>query len=164
MTSKRRPHWRKYDSRKSLYIYDQGSVMYLSARTRSWVKAEANAREEMDARGTVRKALRRDRRQEDAEEARLASSDRSGDPGRSALPGILRPQQPTSSLSFRPESVIVLGILHTTPALHVPHNRHCIICSGTVRVLCRGTPPSAWKLSPPGNNYDSDSQSFGQQV
>lgn len=73
------PQWRKCDCRKSLYIYDQGTVRYQSAHTRSWTKAEAEARKEMDARDPLKKALREiddeKKRLKEAEEAKVSADE-----------------------------------------------------------------------------------------
>jgi integrase len=41
-----------------LYIYEQGKVRYVSAKTRSWAKAEEFMRAEIDARDPVKRALK----------------------------------------------------------------------------------------------------------
>jgi len=52
------PTWRRCNCRKQLYIYENGRVRYVSARTRSWVKAEELMQQEKDARDPVKIALR----------------------------------------------------------------------------------------------------------
>ena len=49
--------YRKCKCRKSVYQYDAGKVSYLSAKTRSWDKAEEFMRRLLDARDPVKKAL-----------------------------------------------------------------------------------------------------------
>ena len=52
------PTYRKCNCRKQLYIYEHGKVRYVSAKTRSWAKAEEFMRAQIDARDPVKKALR----------------------------------------------------------------------------------------------------------
>ena len=65
--------WRGCRCRKSLYIYEDGQVRYLSARTRSWKDAEKLAQAERDKRDPVKKALKEIEDRE-AEKARQAQS------------------------------------------------------------------------------------------
>jgi len=51
------PQWRRCNCRKSLYIYENGSVAYKSARTRYWDQAEKIAQAERDARDPVKLEL-----------------------------------------------------------------------------------------------------------
>jgi integrase/recombinase XerD len=52
------PTYRKCSCRKQLYLYENGKVRYVSAKTRSWAKAEEFMRAEIDARDPVKRALR----------------------------------------------------------------------------------------------------------
>lgn len=52
------PTYRKCQCRKQLYLYENGKVRYISARTRSWAKAEEFMRVQIDARDPVKRALR----------------------------------------------------------------------------------------------------------
>jgi integrase/recombinase XerD len=67
------PQWKQCSCRKSLYLYENGKVRYVSAKTRSWEQAEKLAREEMDARDPVKKALKAIEDKE-AEKARQAQA------------------------------------------------------------------------------------------
>jgi site-specific recombinase XerD len=51
------PQWKRCHCRKSLYIYENGKVRYVSARTRSWEQAEKVAQSERDARDPVKREL-----------------------------------------------------------------------------------------------------------
>jgi hypothetical protein len=62
--------WRQCNCRKHLYIYEDGRVRFMSARTRAWKKAEALATTELAARDPV---LRRLREIEDQEAAKRAA-------------------------------------------------------------------------------------------
>jgi len=63
------PTWRKCNCRKQLYLYEHGKVRYVSAKTRSWTKAEEFMRREIDARDPVKRALREIEEREAAKEA-----------------------------------------------------------------------------------------------
>src|SRR6266436_14638 len=52
------PTYRKCNCRKQLYLYEHGKVRYVSAKTRTWAKAEEFMRQQIDARDPVKKALR----------------------------------------------------------------------------------------------------------
>lgn len=52
------PQWKRCNCRKSLYLYENGKVRYVSAKTRSWEQAQKLAQQEMDARDPVKKALK----------------------------------------------------------------------------------------------------------
>jgi integrase/recombinase XerD len=51
------PQWKRCKCRKSLYLYENGKVKYISARTRSWEQAEKVAQAERDARDPVKLEL-----------------------------------------------------------------------------------------------------------
>jgi integrase len=51
------PQWKRCGCRKSLYVYEDGKVRYLSAKTRSWDQAERLAQAERDKRDPVKKRL-----------------------------------------------------------------------------------------------------------
>ncbi len=63
------PTYRKCNCRKQLYIYEHGKVRYVSAKTRSWAKAEEFMRLQIDARNPVKIALREIEEQEAAKAA-----------------------------------------------------------------------------------------------
>lgn len=63
-------YWRKCRCRKACYIYEGGEHWRISARTRSWEKAEEFARAERDRRDPVQQRLREIERAE-AERAAL---------------------------------------------------------------------------------------------
>jgi integrase/recombinase XerD len=67
------PTFRKCNCRKQLYIYEHGKVRYVSAKTRSWTKAEDFMRQQIDARDPVKKALREIEEREAAKEAEKQS-------------------------------------------------------------------------------------------
>ncbi|MGB9078161.1 MAG: hypothetical protein WCC26_15075, partial [Terracidiphilus sp.] len=55
--SKRKdPTWRRCKCRKSIYIYENGSKSYISAKTRSWEQAERVAQEMRDQRDPIKRA------------------------------------------------------------------------------------------------------------
>jgi integrase/recombinase XerD len=64
------PTFRKCNCRKQLYIYEHGKAGYVSAKTRSWTKADEFMRAQIDARDPVKKALREI---EDKEAAKVAA-------------------------------------------------------------------------------------------
>jgi len=51
------PQWKRCTCRKSLYIYEDGKVVYKSAKTRSWEQAEKFAQRERDLRDPVKLEL-----------------------------------------------------------------------------------------------------------
>jgi integrase/recombinase XerD len=53
------PNWKRCDCRKSVYIYEDGKVRYVSAKTRSWEQAEKFAQAERDARDPVKLELQK---------------------------------------------------------------------------------------------------------
>lgn len=65
--------YKKCNCRKSVYLYEHGKVRYISAKTRSWAKAEEFMRILIDARDPVKKALLeiedRERAKAEAEQA-----------------------------------------------------------------------------------------------
>lgn len=63
------PQWKRCSCRKSLYVYEQGRVRYISAKTRSWEQAERLARQLIDAKDPATIALRKIEERE-AEKAR----------------------------------------------------------------------------------------------
>jgi integrase len=69
--------YKKCNCRKTVYLYERGKVRYISAKTRSWTKAEQFMRTLIDARDPVKKALRdiedRERAKSEAERAAIAS-------------------------------------------------------------------------------------------
>ena len=68
------PQSRKCDCRKSLYVYETGKVRYVSAKTRSWAKAEELMRKMMDERDPVRIALREIKEREKKKERAAAEA------------------------------------------------------------------------------------------
>lgn len=67
------PLYRKCQCRKSLYLYESGKVRYLSAKTRSWTKAEEHMRKLIDARDPVKRALIEIEQREKEKAAALAA-------------------------------------------------------------------------------------------
>jgi integrase/recombinase XerD len=65
------PTFRKCNCRKQLYIYEHGKVRYVSAKTRTWAKAEEFMRREIDARDPVKRALLEIEEKETAKAAAL---------------------------------------------------------------------------------------------
>src|SRR5215831_17380359 len=69
--------YKKCNCRKTVYLYEHGKVRYISAKTRSWAKAEEFMRTLIDARDPVKKALRdiedRERARAEADQAAHAS-------------------------------------------------------------------------------------------
>ena len=69
--------YKKCNCRKTVYLYEHGKVRYISAKTRSWAKAEEFMRTLIDARDPVKKALREiqeaERAKAEAEQAATAS-------------------------------------------------------------------------------------------
>jgi site-specific recombinase XerD len=67
--------WRHCKCRKHLYIYEDGKVRFISARTRSWDKAQKLAVEELDKRDPVKIRLREIEAQEAAKLTALAAAE-----------------------------------------------------------------------------------------
>lgn len=67
------PQWKRCKCRKSLYIYEGGKVSYMSARTRSWEKAERVAQTERDKRDPVKIELLKIAEKEAAKKASEAA-------------------------------------------------------------------------------------------
>jgi integrase/recombinase XerD len=63
------PQWKRCNCRKSLYIYEDGKVVYRSAKSRSWEQAEKIAQAERDLRDPVKVELKRIKEQEAAKAA-----------------------------------------------------------------------------------------------
>jgi hypothetical protein len=63
------PQWKRCNCRKSLYIHENGHRRYVSAKTRSWEKAEEFAEQERKARDPIEIQLREIAEQEAAREA-----------------------------------------------------------------------------------------------
>jgi len=55
---KQNRYWKRCNCRKSLYIYENGKVSFVSARTRSWEQAERLAQQERDKRDPVKIRLK----------------------------------------------------------------------------------------------------------
>jgi integrase len=53
------PQWKRCKCRKSIYIYEDGRKSYISAKTRSWEKAEKLAQQERDKRDPVKLEMAR---------------------------------------------------------------------------------------------------------
>lgn len=71
---KRGPDWRKCDCRKSLVVYHDGRTSRISAKTRSWERAENFAREYRDQFDPEKQELRRLRAEESAKQVPLADA------------------------------------------------------------------------------------------
>ncbi|MGA2169982.1 MAG: site-specific integrase [Terracidiphilus sp.] len=67
--------WRRCSCRKSLYIYEAGKASFMSARTRSWEKAQKLADAELDKRDPVKIRLREIEAQEAAKRAAEAAAE-----------------------------------------------------------------------------------------
>ena len=55
---KQNRYWKRCNCRKSLYIYENGKVSFISAKTRSWEQAERLAQQERDKRDPVKIRLK----------------------------------------------------------------------------------------------------------
>src|SRR5260370_12763789 len=53
------PQWKRFNCRKSVYIYEDGRKSYVSAKTRSWKQAEKFAQSERDKRDPVKAELQK---------------------------------------------------------------------------------------------------------
>jgi len=67
-------YWKRCNCRKSLYVYVDGKVTYMSAKTRSWEQAERLAQQERDKRDPVKVRLQEIDARETKKEALLRAT------------------------------------------------------------------------------------------